>query len=358
MHSPNSPLGILGGGQLGRMLALAAAQLGIDCVVFSDEPDSPACRVAAAHIIAPYDDEEALQAFARKVRLATYEFENIPADTALRLQALGVTIRPGPQALAVSQDRLLEKRFLNELGAATAPFAAVDDAASLAAGVERIGLPAILKTRRFGYDGKGQVKLQTPADLPGALAAIGNAPAILEGLARFAREVSIVAARTADGAMAFYDLSENTHVGGVLARSIAPAPEAAALTIEAQRIARALAERLDYVGVFAIEFFAMPDGALWANEWAPRVHNSGHWTADACRTGQFAQHVRAVCGWPLGDPARLARADMHNLLGEEVAQWPTLAAQPDVRVWLYGKAEARPGRKMGHWTRVTPDDGG
>lgn len=353
----DGPLGILGGGQLGRMLALAAARLGIDCVIFSDEADAPACRAAASAIIAPYEDEAALQAFAGKVRLATYEFENIPVAAAERLQALGVRISPGPQALAVSQDRLLEKRFLNELGAATAPFAAVDDAASLAAAAAHVGLPAILKTRRLGYDGKGQIKLQTAADLPGALAAIGHAPAILEGLARFVREVSIVAARGADGAMAFYDLCENTHVAGVLARSLAPAPQSEALTVAARRIAQALAERLDYVGVFAIEFFAMPDGALWANEWAPRVHNSGHWTADACLTGQFEQHVRAVCGWPLGDPARLAQAEMHNLLGEEVMRWPELAAQPDVRVWLYGKAQARPGRKMGHWTRLTRGSG-
>lgn len=351
--APGATLGILGGGQLGRMLALAAARLGLDVAVFSDEPDSPAARVAAWSVVAPYSDEAALAAFAARCAIVTYEFENVPAATARTLQAHGAIVRPGPQALEVSQDRLLEKQFLAGLGARTAPFAAVEDAASLQAAITGVGLPAILKTRRLGYDGKGQVRLNTLGDAPEALAAVQGAPAILEGFVRFAREVSIIAARGADGTMAFYPLSENEHAGGVLQRARSPAGSSAATEAQAGAIATRLAERLDYVGVFAIEFFEMEDGALVANEWAPRVHNSGHWTPDACRTGQFEQHVRAVCGWPLGCSGQVAAVEMHNLLGEASHDWAALAADPSVRLWLYGKHEARPGRKMGHFNRIT-----
>jgi len=349
---PGSVLGVLGGGQLGRMLALAGARLGLDVAIYSDEPDSPAARVASWSVTAAYDDADALAAFAKRCRLITYEFENVPAQTAQRLQAAGAVVRPGPQALETSQDRLLEKQFLHSLGAATAPFAAVQDAASLEAAIAAVGLPAILKTRRLGYDGKGQARLTRPEDAEAALAAMRGAPCILEGFVRFTREVSIVAARGLDGAMAFYDLAENRHEGGVLAISRAPAASREPTVTEARAIARRLAERLDYVGVFAIEFFELEDGALLANEWAPRVHNSGHWTPDACATGQFEQQVRAVCGWPLGDPTRLHDVEMRNLLGEAAEDWDRLAADPTARLWLYGKRESRAGRKMGHVNRL------
>lgn len=349
---PGGTLGVLGGGQLGRMLAAAAAQLGLNVGVFSDEADSPASRVAAWSITAAYDDEAALADFAGRCPIVTFEFENVPAATAQRLQALGAVVRPGPEALATSQDRLLEKQFLQSLEAATAPFAAVDDSASLERALDRVGLPGILKTRRLGYDGKGQIRLHHRGDAPAALAALHGAPAILEGLVHFIREVSLVAARGMDGAMAFYDLSQNEHESGVLRRARSPADSSPATDAQARMIAAALAHRLGYVGVFAIEFFELSDGSLLANEWAPRVHNSGHWTPDACRTGQFEQHVRAVCGWPLGDSARLHDVEMYNLLGEEAQDWAKLAADPAVRLWLYGKREGRAGRKMGHWNRL------
>lgn len=352
MISPGATLGVLGGGQLGRMLALAAARLGLNVAVYSDEPDAPACRVAAHATVGSYSDCAAVAEFASRCDVVTYEFENVPADTAQRLEAAGVLVRPGSQALAVSQDRLLEKQFLRRLGAETAPFAAVEGEASLAAAIETVGLPAILKTRRLGYDGRGQARLQGPEDAAAAWNAIGRAPAILEGFCPFVREVSVIAARGSDGGFAAYDLSENLHESGILAYARAPAASSSQTASAAEALARRLAEGLGYVGVFAIEFFELPDGALWANEWAPRVHNSGHWTADACLTGQFEQHVRAVCGWPLGDPRRLYAAEMRNLMGSDAEDWAQLAADPDARLWLYGKREAREGRKMGHVTRL------
>ncbi len=352
---PGGRLGILGGGQLGRMLALAGARLGLDVHIFSDGADSPAARVAAGQIVAPYTDEAALLAFASCVECVTFEFENVPAHSAQLLRDAGMCIRPNPLCLAASQDRLEEKRFLNALGIPTAPFAPVDGPGDLAAALAEIGLPAILKTRRLGYDGKGQARIAAPADAEAALASLHGAKAILEGHVPFLREVSLIAARGADGGFAAYDLSENTHENGVLVKSVCPAASPPEVQARAGIYARRLAEDLDYVGVFAIEFFELADGRLLANEWAPRVHNSGHWTADACRTGQFEQHVRAVCGWPLGDPVRLRDAKMHNLLGSGAAAWASWAGQPDARLWLYGKREARAGRKMGHVTVLGAD---
>lgn len=347
---PGGRLGILGGGQLGRMLALAAARLGIDVHIFTDEADSPAARVAARMTRAAFDDHAALSSFAQSVDIITFEFENIPAATAEFLIAAGAKVRPGPMSLTVSQDRLEEKRFLNALGITTPAFAPVHGHADLEAALAVTGLPAILKTRRLGYDGKGQARVTQAEDAHAALATLNGAPAILEAQIAFAREVSIIAARGADGGFAAYDLSENVHRNGVLITAHCPAASRTQTQSKAMLHATALAQRLDYVGVFAIEFFEMADGSLLANEWAPRVHNSGHWTADACQTGQFEQHVRAVCGWPLGDPARLRDAKMHNLLGSDAAAWASWAGQPDARLWLYGKREARAGRKMGHVT--------
>lgn len=352
--APGARLGILGGGQLGRMLALAAARLGLEVHIFTDEADSPAARVASHTVCAPYSDEAALADFARGVDAITFEFENIPAASAQMLVAAGACVRPGPASLITSQDRLEEKRFLNRLGIPTAAFAPVDSAKDLAGALQITGLPAILKTRRLGYDGKGQARLRALEDAPAAFASLGGAPAILEAHIPFVREVSIIAARSPDGHLAPYDLSENTHENGVLATSICPAASGPQTRALAAEYAARLAHELDYVGIFAIEFFELADGGLLANEWAPRVHNSGHWTADACRTGQFEQHVRAVCGWPLGDPARLSSARMHNLLGQSAQDWAHWAGQPNARLWLYGKRAARDGRKMGHVTLLNP----
>lgn len=348
---PGGRVGVLGGGQLGRMLACAGARMGLDMVILTDEAESPASRVAARTIVAPYEDEAALAAFAAAVDVATFEFENVPAAALTALECLGKPVRPGPGCLERAQDRLVEKRFFRDLGLATAPFAAVDSLADLEAALVAIGAPAILKTRRFGYDGKGQIRIHSPDEARAAFEAIGGAPAILEGFVAFEREVSIVAARGADGAFAAYPLCENLHRNGILHRTVSPArvpPGTAQAAIDA---AHALSQALDYVGVFAIEFFLTADGALLANEWAPRVHNSGHWTAEAAAIGQFEQHVRAVCGWPLGDGSA-APAIMENLIGAEVEAWPALARDPAVRLTLYGKREARDGRKMGHWTRL------
>ena len=265
-----------------------------------------------------------------------------------------VRIAPGPQALRVSQDRLDEKTFLNAHDAPTVPFVKVDGPADIVAGLQRLGAPAVLKTRRFGYDGKGQTWVSTADDAQAAFHRIGERPAVLEQRCPFVRELSIVAARGADGSFAAYPLSENHHEGGVLRRSIAPAMASFETAFHAEAIARRIAEALDYVGVLAVEFFELSGGQLLVNEIAPRVHNSGHWTLDACEVDQFEQHIRAVAGWPLGPTTLLAAAEMENLLGHEAEHWAELAADPSARLWLYGKDEAKPGRKMGHVTRLFP----
>ncbi|MFO7853812.1 MAG: 5-(carboxyamino)imidazole ribonucleotide synthase [Paracoccaceae bacterium] len=348
---PGGTLGVLGGGQLGRMLAVAAARLGIRTAIYSPEADPPAGHVAARHVRGGWDDAEALRRFAEGCDVVTLEWENVPLD-ALGACAAAV-VRPSARAVAAAQDRLEEKRFLAGLGLSVAPFAAVDDAASLEAALARIGAPAILKTRRLGYDGKGQARIGADGDGAAALEAMAGAPAILEGLVRFRREVSVVAARGADGRVVCFDPAENLHEGGILRRSSVPAALSPTRETEARAAAEAVLSALDFVGVMGVELFETEAGFV-VNEIAPRVHNTGHWTLDACLIDQFEQHVRAVCGWPLGDGARHSDAVMTNLIGDEAAEWAELAADPSLALHLYGKAEARPGRKMGHVTRLTP----
>ncbi|MFP4274511.1 MAG: 5-(carboxyamino)imidazole ribonucleotide synthase [Paracoccaceae bacterium] len=350
--APGSVIGILGGGQLGRMLSVAAARLGYRCHVYEPGAAPPAGDVAHAVTTAPYEDAAALAAFARAVDVVTYEFENVPT-AALDLIEAHCPIRPGREALRISQDRLTEKDFLSGLGLATAPFAPVETAAELEAALARIGMPAILKTRRFGYDGKGQARIARPEEAAGALAALQGAPAILEGFVSFSHEVSVIAARGISGEVSAYDPGENLHEGGILRRTTVPARLSAAQRTDAVLLAGRILNALDYVGVLGVELFVTP-GGLVVNEIAPRVHNSGHWTQNGCAVDQFEQHVRAVAGWPLGDGGRHADVVMENLIGDDVARVPQIAAEPGAALHLYGKAEARPGRKMGHVNRIVP----
>lgn len=349
---PGSTLGILGGGQLGRMLSQAASRLGFDVVILDPQPDSPAARVSRAQITAPYDDPDALQALGRLCDVVTFEFENVPAASVETLAEAGALVAPGPTALAVAQDRVDEKTYLNAVGAPTVAFAAVTTLGDLTAAIERLGLPALLKTRREGYDGKGQVWIRDAADAEAAFDAIGRRPAVLEAAAVFQRELSVIAARGRDGAVAVYPLGENVHQNGVLKTTTAPAAVDPATQGRAEAIAAAVLDGLDYIGVMGIELFDMGDGELLVNEVAPRVHNTGHWTQDGCVCDQFEQHIRAVVGWPLGPSNAHARIEMTNLLGDEVEQWRTLAAEPNARLHLYGKHDARPGRKMAHVNRI------
>lgn len=351
--SPGGTLGIVGGGQLGRMIALAAAALGYRSHVYSPEPDGPAAQVAAAATVGAYDDAAALADFAAAVDAVTYEFENVPAATAALLEARR-PVRPGAHALAVAQDRLSEKAFFTGLGAQTAPYRAVADRPELDRAVAALGLPAVLKTRRLGYDGKGQALLRAPADLAAGLAAMAGRPAILEGFVDFRLEVSVVAARGAGGDIAIYDLVENRHRHHILDVTLVPAAVDGTLAAAAQAVARRVLLALDYVGVLAIEFFVTRDHRLLVNEMAPRVHNSGHWTIEGAETSQFEQAARAALGLPLGAVTRRGDAVMMNLIGEEAAAWPALLAAPGAHLHLYGKREAKPGRKMGHVTRLLP----
>ena len=355
--APGGRIGILGGGQLGRMLASAAAELGLHAHIYCPDAEAPAAELAADFTRADYEDEAALTRFAASVDVITYEFENVPAETARILSEHGI-VRPGPVALATAQDRIVEKNFMQARGILTAPFADVTDEASLRDAVTRIGCPAVLKTRRFGYDGKGQAKIASPEDASAAWEEIGRQPAILEGFVSFEREISVVVARGVNGETAAYDPVENIHKNHILDRTLAPAELPQAIAGEACAIAAQIANELDYVGVMGVEMFLLPEQGntrrLAVNEIAPRVHNSGHWTMDACAVGQFEQHVRAVCGWPLGNPKRHSDAVMTNLIGDEAADWERLAAEPDTSLHLYGKSEARPGRKMGHATRLYP----
>ena len=355
--APGGVIGVIGGGQLGRMTALAAAQLGYRCHIFCPETDSPAAQVSAAATIAAYEDEAALAAFAGAVDVVTFEFENIPAAS-VRLLCERTTVRPGWRALEISQDRRLEKSFLNGIGIATAPWRTAESDAELAAAIAAIGLPGLLKTARFGYDGKGQIMIRTQADAAAARAALGGAPAVFEGLVDFEREISVVLARGVDGRIASFDAVENRHRHNILDVTAAPAPIPAALAREAQLMAGRIAQELDIVGLLAVEMFVTRDHRLLVNEIAPRPHNSGHWTMDACAASQFEQFVRAVAGLPLGSPERLFDATMTNLIGDDVDQWPDLLRDPGVRLHLYGKAEARPGRKMGHVNRLFPRSDG
>jgi len=355
--APGGRIGILGGGQLGRMLALAAAELGLSCHIYCPEMGTPASAVASKTTQADYDDAPALARFADTVDVVTYEFENVPAETA-RILADHAPVRPGALALATAQDRLTEKTFMQAQDIATAPFADIASENDLRKALESFGTPAVLKTRRMGYDGKGQVKIASLAEASSALREIGHAPAILEGFVPFEREISVIVARGMDGTTAAYDPVDNSHKNHILDRTLAPAHLTPALADEAREIATRIASALEYVGVMGVELFLLPESAgehrLLVNEIAPRVHNSGHWTSDACLISQFEQHIRAVCGWPLGDPARHSDAVMTNLIGEDIKDWQALAARPGMAVHLYGKSESRPGRKMGHATQLYP----
>jgi 5-(carboxyamino)imidazole ribonucleotide synthase len=352
---PGSTIGILGGGQLARMLAMAAARLGLKSHIYAPEEDSPAFEVAAGRTIAAYDDEKALTAFAKSIGVATYEFENIPVPTVEFLSKI-VPVRPGAKALACAQDRINEKTLARELGAMTADFAAVNSYQDLVACLDGgFAIPCVLKTRRFGYDGKGQAKILKREDAKDAWAVMRDQPSILEAFVNFQSEVSVVAARGLDGEFRAFDVTENEHRNHILHRSLAPARIKPAAAAEAIAIAEKIAARLDYVGVFAIEFFALDFAkkeVLYVNEMAPRVHNSGHWTQDGCDTSQFEQHIRAVAGWPLGSTKMTAPgAEMINLIGDDILAWEAIATEPGSALHHYGKKEARTGRKMGHVNR-------
>ena len=347
---PGSTIGILGGGQLGRMLALAAARLGMKTHIFCPDPLSPAFDVTPLSTVAAYDDEAALAVFASQVDVITYEFENVPVRTAAFLAELK-PLRPGANALGIAQDRLKEKAFLSINHIPVAPFAAVPDLDALDAALAEIGSPAVLKTTRLGYDGKGQQLIRSGADAGVAFEVLSPKPLVLEAFVAFEKEISVVVARNAAGEIAAFDPAENLHRDHILKTSLVPAGIARKTAAEARDIAGRIAEALGYVGVLGVEFFVLPPGKLLVNEIAPRVHNSGHWTEAVCITDQFEQHVRAVCGWPLGDPARLADVTMENLIGDEIGAVPgslTAGMQPHV----YGKADSRPGRKMGHINRI------
>jgi len=349
---PGSTIGIVGGGQLGRMAALAAARLGYDCHILTPERDSPAARVAAGAVVAPYNDPAALAAFVDAVDVVTFEFENVPARAVAWL-AERRPVRPGWRVLETTQDRILEKTFLNDVGIETAPWRPVRGPDDLHAALTDLGTPAILKTARFGYDGKGQVRLTPDSDLAAAWAALCTNDAVLEGVVDFATEAAVIVARGPDGAMAVHDPVRTVHVDHILDRVEAPAPLPAPILDQARTLARRAAEALDLVGLLALELFVTRDGRLLANEMAPRPHNSGHWTLDGCVTDQFEQFIRAVCGLPLGAVAMRGRAArMKNLLGDEAETWATLLADPTAKLHLYGKREARAGRKMGHVTWV------
>lgn len=350
---PGSKIGILGSGQLGRMLAVAAAQLGFRVHVYGNTP-GPAFDVAAVSTVGPFEDLGKITAFAETVDVVTYEFENVPLGAAAAAAAVR-PVRPDPRALEVSQDRLIEKRFLSGIGLPVAPFANVDGLDDLEVALATLGVPAILKTCRLGYDGKGQVRI-TSAEEPGwALDAIGHAPAVLEAMLAFEYEISVLCVRGLDGETAVYDVPLNRHRDGILDTSTVPAPVPDAVRERACTMAAHIAQSLDYVGVLAVEMFyigANKQEPLIINEIAPRVHNSGHWTLDACGVSQFENHIRAVAGWPLGSVSRHSDAVMTNLIGTDVENWAALAAEPDACLHVYGKNEPRPGRKMGHVTHL------
>ncbi len=353
MSKPLAPLatiGIIGGGQLGRMTAMAAARLGYRCHIYAPEPCSPAFQVAAAHTIAPYEDETALARFAEQVDVVTFEFENISAE-ALAVLASHRPVRPGPGVLRISQDRILEKSFLNGADIPTAPWRAVETVDDLTAAIAEIGLPAVLKTTRLGYDGKGQFLLRSTADIPIALAALEPKPLILEGFVDFAAEGSVLVARGADGQTSVYDMVENRHRDHILDLTLAPAPFSPDVRQAAQTMAIRIAERIDLVGLLAVEFFIDRNGQVIANEIAPRPHNSGHWTIEACPVSQFEMQIRAVAGLKLPPARRHADAVMKNLIGpDDMALWPTLLATDGLIAHHYGKRDNRPGRKLGHVT--------
>lgn len=347
-----STIGILGGGQLGRMLSVAASRLGYKSHIFEPGANPPAGQVADQVTTAAYEDEVALKAFADAVDVITYEFENIPTS-ALDILEAHRPIRPGREALRFSQDRITEKDFLTGLGLKTAPYAQIDSAEDLAKAMAEIGTPSILKTRRFGYDGKGQVRLSEDSDPAVAMDEVAGAPSVLEGFVNFSHEVSVIAARGTTGEVACFDPGENVHEGGILRTTTVPARLPGSMRMDAVLMASQILNALDYVGVLGVELFVTKDGLI-VNEIAPRVHNSGHWTQNGCAVDQFEQHIRAVVGLPLGDGKRHNDVVMENLIGEDMDRVPHLLKEPHVAVHLYGKADVKAGRKMGHVNRVTP----
>jgi 5-(carboxyamino)imidazole ribonucleotide synthase len=353
MLTPGATIGILGGGQLGRMTALAAARLGYRCHVFADEPDSPTAQVCGAATVAEFGDREALERFAGAVDIATFEFENIPAEAVRRVAAI-TPVLPRPEILEIAQDRLREKDFLRSVGVETAAYREICDPAVLLRAMRDFGYPAVLKTVRLGYDGKGQVTLTPEVKAEEAWRRMGGESGILESFVDFACEISVIVARGANGAWATYPPVENKHVNHVLDTTIAPARIPAETAMRAEAIARHVAEELDLVGVLAVEMFVTESGAILVNEIAPRPHNSGHWTIDACFTSQFEQLVRSICGLPLGSVERHSDAVMKNLLGSDVAKWRDALNDPLAKLHLYGKTEIQPGRKMGHVTCLIP----
>ena len=353
MLAPGGTIGILGGGQLGRMTALAAARLGYRCHVFADEPDSPAAQVCGAATVAEFSDREALERFAGAVDIATFEFENIPAGAVRRVAALKPVL-PRPEILEIAQDRLREKDFLRSIDVATTAYREISDPTALLRAMRDFGYPAVLKTVRLGYDGKGQVTLTPEIEAEEAWRRMGGEIGILESFVDFSCEISVIVVRGANGAWATYPPVENQHVNHVLDTTIAPARIPADTARRAEAMARHVAEKLDLVGVLAVEMFVTESGAILVNEIAPRPHNSGHWTIDACFTSQFEQLVRAVCGLPLGCVTHHSDAVMQNLLGSDVAKWRDMLNDPLAKLHLYGKTEIQPGRKMGHVTRLIP----
>ena len=347
---PGSTIGIIGGGQLGRMLAVAAAQLGYKCHIFDPHERPCAADVAADFTRAAYDDLDALRGFAAAVDVATYEFESLPVEP---LEFLGDKLRPSTRSLAIAQDRASEKSFIEGCGARVAPWQAVESADQVRAAVEALGTRVVLKTRRYGYDGKGQAWIRSPEESAEAWRAIGEQPAVAEAAVEFVAEFSVIIARWADGRHAFWDSAENEHDDGILRRSTVPCGDAVALQVsEAREAALGIAEALGHIGVLTVEFFASRDGPA-VNEIAPRVHNSGHWTIEGAVTSQFEQHIRAICDLPPGAGGLSGRgATMDNLIGDEVNRWRELVAEQGAHVHIYGKGEARPGRKMGHVTRI------
>ncbi len=345
-----STIGILGGGQLGRMLCGAASCLGLRTHVFADGSDPPAGQLANTVTVADYGDGDALQRFANHVDVVTYEFENIPASTVETI-AETCPVRPGLTALVTSQDRLIEKSFLRDIGIDVAPFADIGSEEDLSRAIDTIGLPAILKTRRFGYDGKGQFRLRSTGDVERALREIGQQPAIIEQQVSFDREISVIAARAVDGTSVCYDPGENVHEDGILRTTTVPARISTDLGQRAIAIAKTILEKLDYVGVIGVECFVSGETVL-VNEFAPRVHNSGHWTQNGCVVDQFEQHIRAICNWPLGDGIRHADVVMTNIIGMDIDNVEDHARKGNQAIHLYGKDETRSGRKMGHVNRV------
>ena len=346
-------IGILGGGQLARMLAIAAARLGYRTLVLDPDPACPALQVANEGIIAAYDDLKALASLASRADVVTYEFENVPVGP-VREAVSGVPLFPPAEALEVSQDRVVEKAFLNGIGIETAPWRAIDSVEELGHALVDLDSDCILKTRRFGYDGKGQASIRREGPVADAFESLGSRPSILEAKIAFDYECSVIAARGQDGAIACFEPAENVHGLGILRRSTVPGRVSETVAHNARETAATIVGKLNYVGGVGIEFFVRSDESLLVNELAPRVHNSGHWTEAACAISQFEQHIRAICGLPLGDPRRHSDCVMENLIGEEVRRAPKLLAEADLVLHLYGKLEIRAGRKMGHFTRLTP----